>query len=136
MGTRATAPIAGANVNQSPMVTTIAVTYPNGWIPTSVRAIPAKIINTHALTKNMGPADTTLKKLRTANTSWSHHIAPKGAAKARRTGTWKPRVRTTSLAPNGSGSCACQGSLRPSDHDVLTSMPLLPTVGLDKSLSG
>ncbi len=71
LGTRATAEMAGAIVSQRPMVTTIDVTYPNGRIPTSVYTIPAKIINTHALTKNMGPAATTLKKSVNANTSWS-----------------------------------------------------------------
>ena len=41
---RAMAPMAGATVSQSPMVTTIDVTYPNGRMPTSPPTMPAKII--------------------------------------------------------------------------------------------
>jgi hypothetical protein len=49
------------------MVTTIAVRYPNGRIPTSVSTIPAKIIKSQALTKNSGPAAMSLKNASTIN---------------------------------------------------------------------
>jgi hypothetical protein len=51
------------------MVTTIAVMYPNGWIPTSVPTMPAKIIKSQALTKNNGPAAKSLK-----NVSMFNHL--------------------------------------------------------------
>jgi hypothetical protein len=53
--------MAGASVSQSPIVTTMDVTYPNGSMPTSVLTIPAKIISSQALTKNNGPAESNLK---------------------------------------------------------------------------
>jgi hypothetical protein len=55
----AIAPIAGARVNHSPIVTTIEVTYPKGRIPTSRCTMPAKIIKIQELTKNIGPAKST-----------------------------------------------------------------------------
>jgi hypothetical protein len=47
------------------MVTTIAVMYPNGRIPTSMATIPAKSIKSQALTKNSGPAAMSLKNAST-----------------------------------------------------------------------
>ena len=49
------------------MVTTIAVMYPNGRIPTSLPTMPAKTIKTQALTKNSGPAAMSLKNASTIN---------------------------------------------------------------------
>ena len=64
---RPTAPMAGARVSHKAMVTTIAVMYPNGWIPTSAPTMPAKIISSQALTKNSGPAAMSLKNASTIN---------------------------------------------------------------------
>jgi hypothetical protein len=58
---RLAAPMAGASVSHRPMVTSIDVTYPNGRMPTSAATMPAKIISSHALTKNIGPAAMSLK---------------------------------------------------------------------------
>src|SRR6266511_2400999 len=57
------APMAGASVSHSPMVTTIDVTYPNGRMPASTPTMPAKIISSHALRKKAGPAAKSPKKL-------------------------------------------------------------------------
>lgn len=43
------------------MVTIIDVRYPNGAMPRSLCVIPAKTMSNHALTKNIGPAATSLK---------------------------------------------------------------------------
>src|SRR5690348_14418850 len=66
-GARPTAPMAGARVSHRPMVTTNAVMYPNGRIPTSSPTMPAKIIKSQALTKNSGPAAISLKNASTIN---------------------------------------------------------------------
>src|SRR6202012_3371541 len=58
---RPIAPMAGARVSHSPIVTTLEVTSPNGRMPTSEAVIPAKIMSSHALTNNSGPAANSLK---------------------------------------------------------------------------
>jgi hypothetical protein len=50
------APAAGAMTNQSAIVASSAVPYPNGLIPTLFERIPAKIIISHALRKKNPPA--------------------------------------------------------------------------------
>jgi hypothetical protein len=50
------APAAGAMTNQSAMVASNAVPYPNGLMPTRFERIPAKIIISHALKKKNPPA--------------------------------------------------------------------------------
>ena len=50
------APAAGAMTNQSAMVPSKAVPYPNGLMPTLCDRIPAKIIISQALTKKNPPA--------------------------------------------------------------------------------
>src|SRR5262249_11721894 len=64
---RPTAPMAGARVSHNAMVATIPVRYPNGWIPPWAPTMPAKIISSQALTKNSGPAATSLKNASTIN---------------------------------------------------------------------
>jgi hypothetical protein len=66
-GVRPTAAIAGATASHRPMVTTMAVRYPNGRIPTSLPTMPAKTIKSQALTKNSGPAAMSLKNASTIN---------------------------------------------------------------------
>src|ERR1051326_1230609 len=51
----------GPRTSHRPMVTTIAVMYPNGRMPTSPPTMPAKSIKSQALTKNSGPAAMSLK---------------------------------------------------------------------------
>ena len=53
--------------SHSPIVATIDVVYPNGFVPTSSATIPANSINSHALTKNKNPAAGRLKKVRTVS---------------------------------------------------------------------
>jgi hypothetical protein len=48
--------MAGATTSQRAIVKTIDVLYPNGLMPTLLLVIPAKIISSQALTKNMAPA--------------------------------------------------------------------------------
>ncbi len=55
-GARATAPMAGARVSHRPRVTSIEVRHQKGRMPMSALTMPAKIINSHALMKDSGPA--------------------------------------------------------------------------------
>jgi hypothetical protein len=60
------APAAGAMTNQSAIVASNAVPYPNGLMPTLFERIPAKIIISHALKKKNPPAAGSEKNGRTA----------------------------------------------------------------------